>query len=373
MADAKSCCRCRATPHTHRSRSIDGCACRARCTNGPSVPVQSPFATAVRPTSRGGRGLRAQIRCRRAGHLRRHRRALGRRADGRAHERARRLQRTIETGEAWYFSRSRRALWRKGEDLRPRAAGRRDARRLRPGRGVDQGRAGRAPAPAIPAGARAFIARCRSARAARSGWNFATARRRSIRTPSTGRSSAGQGTTAASARSRCGRACQQSPGAFEVRAIVHHAVDADGRLRRDCHRRRPRSARALATAAGVGVNTSLMTATCAGWIAILPVKPSRRASSVSRRSAATLRKSTATVSIACTCAAAAPGKAKRCAPADRGRGSGPRGRGSLLRRARRTGLRRPRSALRAARSRRDRCRRETAPSRSPSRCATILM
>ena len=32
-----------------------------------------------------------------------------------AHMNADALARTIETGEAWYFSRSRRALWRKGE------------------------------------------------------------------------------------------------------------------------------------------------------------------------------------------------------------------------------------------------------------------
>jgi phosphoribosyl-AMP cyclohydrolase len=32
-----------------------------------------------------------------------------------AHMDARALQRTIATGEAWYFSRSRRTLWRKGE------------------------------------------------------------------------------------------------------------------------------------------------------------------------------------------------------------------------------------------------------------------
>jgi phosphoribosyl-AMP cyclohydrolase len=32
-----------------------------------------------------------------------------------AHMNAEALQKTIETGEAWYFSRSRRALWRKGE------------------------------------------------------------------------------------------------------------------------------------------------------------------------------------------------------------------------------------------------------------------
>jgi phosphoribosyl-AMP cyclohydrolase len=32
-----------------------------------------------------------------------------------AHMNAEALQRTIESGEAWYYSRSRRALWRKGE------------------------------------------------------------------------------------------------------------------------------------------------------------------------------------------------------------------------------------------------------------------
>jgi phosphoribosyl-AMP cyclohydrolase len=32
-----------------------------------------------------------------------------------AHMDAQALQRTIATGEAWYFSRSRRRLWRKGE------------------------------------------------------------------------------------------------------------------------------------------------------------------------------------------------------------------------------------------------------------------
>jgi len=32
-----------------------------------------------------------------------------------AHMNAEALRRTIETGEAWYFSRSRKALWKKGE------------------------------------------------------------------------------------------------------------------------------------------------------------------------------------------------------------------------------------------------------------------
>src|SRR6476660_2180103 len=36
------------------------------------------------------------------------------------------------------------------------------------------------------------------------------------------------------------------------------------------------TARAAAIAAADGVNTSLMTGTCAGWIAILPVTPAQR-------------------------------------------------------------------------------------------------
>ena len=32
-----------------------------------------------------------------------------------AHMNAEALQKTIETGETWYYSRSRRALWKKGE------------------------------------------------------------------------------------------------------------------------------------------------------------------------------------------------------------------------------------------------------------------
>jgi phosphoribosyl-AMP cyclohydrolase len=35
-----------------------------------------------------------------------------------AHMNAQALAKTIETGEAWYFSRSRRALWKKGESGR---------------------------------------------------------------------------------------------------------------------------------------------------------------------------------------------------------------------------------------------------------------
>ena len=52
------------------------------------------------------------------------------------------LRKTIATGDAWYFSRSRNALWRKGETLGSDPARGRDAHGLRPGRGLDPGRAG---------------------------------------------------------------------------------------------------------------------------------------------------------------------------------------------------------------------------------------
>jgi len=65
------------------------------------------------------------------------------------------LRETIESGEAWYFSRSRNALWRKGETSghvqRVRCGW--TAIRTRSGSGWSK------PAPpATPAGARAFIA-----------------------------------------------------------------------------------------------------------------------------------------------------------------------------------------------------------------------
>ena len=67
-----------------------------------------------------------------------------------AHMNAEALARTIASGEAWYYSRSRRALWKKGRNLRPHPARRRDADRLRSGRGLDQGGAGRRRLPHRP-------------------------------------------------------------------------------------------------------------------------------------------------------------------------------------------------------------------------------
>ena len=84
--------------------------------------------------------------------------------------------------------------------------------------------------------------------------------------------------SSAFARTRCGRS-YISPSMPTVPAPGWAAKAATTAL-------------ALSICSALGVNTSLITGTCAGWIASWPVKPSRRASSVSLRSASTLRKST---------------------------------------------------------------------------------
>ena len=78
-----------------------------------------------------------------------------------AHMNAQALAKTIATGQAWYFSRSRGALWRKGETsghtqrvVEMRIDCDQDAVWIK----VEQ-----VAAPATPAAAPAFIARCRSA------------------------------------------------------------------------------------------------------------------------------------------------------------------------------------------------------------------
>ena len=60
-----------------------------------------------------------------------------------------------------------------------------------------------------------------------------------------------------------------------------------------------------AICSAVGVKTSLMISTWFGWMAILPVNPSRAASVASTRRPAASRKLTNTVSIGCAEAAAA--------------------------------------------------------------------
>ena len=83
-----------------------------------------------------------------------------------AHMNAEALAKTIASGEAWYFSRSRHALWRKGETsghtqrvVEMRIDCDQDAVWIK----VEQV----GPAPATPAAARASIARCRSETPAR--------------------------------------------------------------------------------------------------------------------------------------------------------------------------------------------------------------
>src|SRR5436190_506381 len=59
-----------------------------------------------------------------------------------AHMNAEALARTIESGKAWYYSRSASRAVAQRRELRPPATRYRTAHRLRPGRRVDQGRAG---------------------------------------------------------------------------------------------------------------------------------------------------------------------------------------------------------------------------------------
>ena len=97
-----------------------------------------------------------------------------------AHMNAEALKRTVETGEAWYFSRSRKALWKKGESsghtqrvVEMRVDCDQDAVWIKV---EQQGRA-----PATPGGGPASTAWCRSSRPARSRSNSATPTRRSTR------------------------------------------------------------------------------------------------------------------------------------------------------------------------------------------------
>jgi hypothetical protein len=68
---------------------------------------------------------------------------------------------------------------------------------------------------------------------------------------------------------------EQSPRLRQMRRIHHPAI----------HRKHPSvgigreratTARACAISASLGLNPALIAATCAGWIAIIPVNPSRR-------------------------------------------------------------------------------------------------
>lgn len=61
-----------------------------------------------------------------------------------AHMNEEALARTIETGEAWFYSRSRGTLWRKGESSGHTLRVQELRVRLRPGRLVDQSATGRA-------------------------------------------------------------------------------------------------------------------------------------------------------------------------------------------------------------------------------------
>src|SRR5262245_54654364 len=229
-----------------------------------------------------------------------------------AHMNAEALRQTIATGEAWYFSRSRRALWRKGESsghtqrvIEMRIDCDQDAVWIR----VEQEGAGACHTGrrscfyrAVPLGKPgAVMLEFRDGERTFDPNAMYGKKKQRLRRPLPAYLHRHEAIPAAvacasnrRARSRCGRSyITPSMPTVPLPGLASNAAT---------------TARACAIAAADGVNTSLMTGTCAGWIAILPVKPSRRASSVSRRSAAALRKSTVTVSMACTRAAAAPAR-----------------------------------------------------------------
>ena len=82
-----------------------------------------------------------------------------------AHMNEEALHMTIASGEAWYFSRSRKALWRKGE-IRVRPSGWSRCGSIAIGMRSGSGSSSKGP-PATPADVRASTARSRRARAAR--------------------------------------------------------------------------------------------------------------------------------------------------------------------------------------------------------------
>ena len=173
----------------------------------------------------------AEVRRRRPRHLRRHRRLDRRASDGRAHER-RGAQAHHRDRRGLVFLALAPGAVEEGRKLRPHPARHRDAGRLRPGCGLDQGRAARRRAPATPGGGPASTGWCRSSRPARSRSNSATPTRRSTRTRSTTRSSD-----------------QRFDQPWPAPAIAGRAPDAAGRTslrrcrrcrRRDCPRT-PRS------------------------------------------------------------------------------------------------------------------------------------
>ena len=192
----------------------------------------------------------AEVRRRWPCHLRRHRRQQRRAVDGRAHER-RGAQAHRRDRRGLVFLALAQGALEEGRKLRPHPARRRDAGRLRPGRGLDQGRAAGRRAPATPGGGPASTGWCRSGRPARSRSNSATPTRRSTRTRSTTRSSDQRAfdkflarASNCRARSRCGRSYITPP----MPTVPAPGLSANAAI--------TASARLIASA--VGVNTSLI-------------------------------------------------------------------------------------------------------------------
>ena len=80
-----------------------------------SRPAAEPMTGADKAATRGGHGASRRASTATASSRPSPSTRRGRRADGRAYEREPACARTLETGEAWYWSRSRQALWHKGE------------------------------------------------------------------------------------------------------------------------------------------------------------------------------------------------------------------------------------------------------------------
>ena len=144
-----------------------------------------------------------------------------------AHMNAEALQQTIATGEAWYFSRSRRALWSKGESsghvqrvVEMRVDCDQDAVWIR----VEQDGAG-----ACHTGRRSCFYRAVPLGESRRGDARIPRRREDVR--SRGGLRRRNSLTASAIQPRPLRPLDATARrALEMRAVVHHPVDADGAL-----------------------------------------------------------------------------------------------------------------------------------------------
>ena len=159
-----------------------------------------------------------------------------------AHMNAEALAKTIATGRGLVLQPLARRAVAEGRNLRPHPARRRDAHRLRPGCGLDQGRAGGRRLPHRPP--LLFLSRgAARQRAARSRSNFATSacsiRSRSIEAKTDHRLTVAARASKRLARVRCGRSYHSAGDADDAGArIGGERVDDRLRVRQGFRRRR---------------------------------------------------------------------------------------------------------------------------------------